>query len=202
VHRITVLPGDGIGPEVTREARRVLDAAARAAGLSLHFEEALIGGAAIDAQGTPLADETLELARGSRAVLLGAVGGPKWDKLPVDTRPERGLLRIRKELGLFANLRPAQVFPALVGAVDAAPEVVEGSTCSSCASSRAASTSASRAARRSSRVAARRATRWSYDESRSRASRRSRSSRRAGDGARSRTCTRRTCSRCRSSGSR
>jgi 3-isopropylmalate dehydrogenase len=126
VHRILVLPGDGIGPEVTREARRVLEAAAQTARIPLQFEEGLIGGAAIDAHGTPLSDDTLAVARGSRAVLLGAVGGPKWDKLPVDRRAERGLLRIRKELGLFANLRPAQVFPALVGASTLRREVVEG----------------------------------------------------------------------------
>jgi 3-isopropylmalate dehydrogenase len=126
VQRILVLPGDGIGPEVTREARRVLEAAAKGAGIPLHFEQALVGGAAIDAEGTPLAEETLELARGSRAVLFGAVGGPKWDKLSVDRRPERGLLRLRKELGLFANLRPAQVFPALAGASTLREEVVAG----------------------------------------------------------------------------
>ncbi|MEM7413733.1 MAG: 3-isopropylmalate dehydrogenase [Myxococcota bacterium] len=124
--RILILPGDGIGPEVTREARRVLEAAADGAGRQLSFEEGLIGGASIDALGTPLGDESLEKARASRAVLLGAVGGPKWDAMPVDTRPERGLLRIRKELGLFANLRPAQVFPALADASSLRPEVVEG----------------------------------------------------------------------------
>src|SRR5262249_37925891 len=80
-------------------------------GLSLEFEPQLIGGASIDAHGTPLRDEVVARARESRAVLLGAVGGPKWDALPVDKRPEKGLLRIRKELGLFANLRPATVFP-------------------------------------------------------------------------------------------
>jgi 3-isopropylmalate dehydrogenase len=126
LHRILVLPGDGIGPEVTREARRVLEAAAQAARIPLRFEQGLIGGAAIDAHGTPLSDETLAQAAGSRAVLLGAVGGPKWDKLPVDRRAERGLLRIRKELGLFANLRPAQVFPALADASTLRREVVEG----------------------------------------------------------------------------
>ena len=124
--RILVLPGDGIGPEVTREARRVLEAVARRHGPKLAFEEGLIGGAAIDARGTPLPDEVVERARGARAVLLGAVGGPKWDRMPVDARPEKGLLRIRKELGLFANLRPAAVFPALVGASSLRPEVVEG----------------------------------------------------------------------------
>jgi 3-isopropylmalate dehydrogenase len=126
LHSILVLPGDGIGPEVTREARRVLEAAATRAGLALRFEEAAIGGASIDAHGTPLTDAALALARRSRAVLLGAVGGPKWDAMPVDTRPERGLLRIRKELGLFANLRPAQVFPALADASTLRREVVEG----------------------------------------------------------------------------
>ena len=126
MQRIVLLPGDGIGPEVTAQARRVLEAVAAKHGLSLDFEEALIGGASIDAHGTPLTDEVVERCRQSRAVLLGAVGGPKWDAMPVDTRPERGLLRIRKELGLFANLRPASVFPALVAASALRPEVVDG----------------------------------------------------------------------------
>jgi 3-isopropylmalate dehydrogenase len=126
MERILLLPGDGIGPEVTREAQRALDAAAHAAGLKLGFDEDLIGGASIDARGTPLSDETLARARESRAVLLGAVGGPKWDGYPVDRRPEKGLLRIRKELGLFANLRPASVLPALVDASTLRPEVVRG----------------------------------------------------------------------------
>ncbi len=124
--RILVLAGDGIGPEVTAQARRVLDAAAKRAGLSLHYEEALIGGASIDALGTPLSDAAIALARSCRAVLLGAVGGPRWDHLGVDRRPERGLLRIRKELSLFANLRPASVFPALADASTLKREVVEG----------------------------------------------------------------------------
>jgi 3-isopropylmalate dehydrogenase len=124
--RIVLLPGDGIGPEVTREARRVLEAACARRGRRLEFTEGLIGGASLDAHGTPLADAVVKLARESRAVLLGAVGGPKWDAAPVDRRPERGLLRIRKELGLFANLRPATVFPALAGASTLRPEVVEG----------------------------------------------------------------------------
>jgi 3-isopropylmalate dehydrogenase len=126
MHRILLLPGDGIGPEVTVEARRVLEAAARRADLALEFEEALIGGASIEALGTPLADAALERARTCRAVILGAVGGPKWDGMPFAERPERGLLRIRKELGLFANLRPAVVFPALSAASTLRPEVVEG----------------------------------------------------------------------------
>ncbi len=126
MERILLLPGDGIGPEVTREAQRALAVAARRAGLKLEFQEDLIGGASIDAHGTPLTDRALSRARESRAVLMGAVGGPKWDALPVDRRAERGLLRIRKELGLFANLRPAAVLPALVGASSLRPEVVEG----------------------------------------------------------------------------
>jgi len=126
VERIVVLPGDGIGPEVTVQARRVLEAVAERHGLDLGFEEALIGGSSIDAHGTPLTDDVVALCRDSRAVLLGAVGGPRWDDMPVDTRPERGLLRIRKELGLFANLRPASVFPALVAASSLRPEVVDG----------------------------------------------------------------------------
>ena len=123
---ILVLPGDGIGPEVTAEARRVLEAVADRFGLSLSFEEALIGGASIDAHGTPLTDAVVDQARKSRAVLLGAVGGPKWDELSVDVRPEKGLLRIRKELGLFANLRPANIFPALADASSLRREIVDG----------------------------------------------------------------------------
>jgi len=121
-----MFPGDGIGPEVTREARRVLEAAAARFDRKLEFEHALIGGSSIDAHGTPIDDDAIALARSCRAVLLGAVGGPKWDDLPVDRRPERGLLRVRKELELFANLRPASVFPALAGASTLRPEVVEG----------------------------------------------------------------------------
>ncbi len=126
MHRILLLPGDGIGPEVTAEARRVLEAAAGRFGLDLAFDEGEIGGSAIDACGDPLPDEVVDRARSCRAILLGAVGGPRWDHLPVDRRPEKGLLRIRKELGLFANLRPAQVFPALIEASSLRPEVVEG----------------------------------------------------------------------------
>jgi 3-isopropylmalate dehydrogenase len=124
--RIVVLPGDGIGPEVTREAQRVLARAASAHGIGIDFEEALIGGASIDVHGTPLTDDVVASCRDAQAVLLGAVGGPKWDDLSVAIRPEKGLLRIRKELGLFANLRPASVFPALVAASSLRPELVEG----------------------------------------------------------------------------
>jgi 3-isopropylmalate dehydrogenase len=124
--RILLLPGDGIGPEVTAQAVRVLQGAADRFGLEIALEDGLIGGAAIDANGTPLDDATVERARSCRAVLLGAVGGPKWDAMPVATRPEKGLLRIRKELGLFANLRPAAVIPALAEASALRPEVVDG----------------------------------------------------------------------------
>ena len=123
--RILLLPGDGIGPEVTEQARRALVAAAERAGIGLAFENALIGGCSLDAHGTALSDEALELARSCRAVLLGAVGGPKWDGQGGE-RPEAGLLRIRKELGLFANLRPATVYAALADASALRAEVVSG----------------------------------------------------------------------------
>ena len=126
MNRILLLPGDGIGPEVVREARAVLELVSRRFDLKLEFEEALIGGSAIDAEETPLSDATVARARECQAVLLGAVGGPKWDDMPVDIRPEKGLLRIRKELGLFANLRPASVFPALAAASSLRPEIVDG----------------------------------------------------------------------------
>jgi 3-isopropylmalate dehydrogenase len=123
---ILLLPGDGIGPEVTRQARRVLEAAAERFDRKLEFEEGLIGGAAIDATGSPLPDDVVATARRCGAVLMGAVGGPKWDGLDIDVRPERGLLRIRKELGLFANLRPARLVPALIAASSLRPEVIDG----------------------------------------------------------------------------
>ena len=126
MERVLLLPGDGIGPEVAKEAHRILEAVAARHGLQLSCSEALIGGASLDACGSPLTDEVLAEAKRSRAVLLAAVGGPKWDTLPMDLRPEKGLLRIRKELGLFANLRPANVFPALADASTLRREVVEG----------------------------------------------------------------------------
>jgi 3-isopropylmalate dehydrogenase len=126
LNRIIVLPGDGIGPEVTREAVRVLGAAASKAGINLEFEEALIGGISLDTHDNPLTDDVVALCRESRAVLLGAVGGPKWDANPMEMKPEKGLLRIRKELGLFANLRPATVFDALVASSALRPEIVAG----------------------------------------------------------------------------
>lgn len=113
---ILLLPGDGIGPEILAQGAGVLLAVAQKFGHEVNFEEASIGGAAIDEYGTPLPVETVELCRGADAVFLGAVGGPAWDDLPPDKRPERGLLGIRKELGLFANLRPATLFPELADA--------------------------------------------------------------------------------------
>src|SRR5438552_5598019 len=125
-YRIAVLPGDGIGQEVTREAVRVLEAVAKGAGVAFEFEQALVGGAAIDATGRPLAPGALELCRQSHAILFGAVGGPKWDDVAHEQRPERGLLALRKELDLYANLRPAKCFPMLVDASPLKRSVVEG----------------------------------------------------------------------------
>ncbi len=125
-YRIAVLPGDGIGPEVTAEAVRVLEAVGKRSGVSFAFTTALIGGAAIDATGGPLPKETLELCRSSQAILFGAVGGPKWDHLPQEQKAERGLLAIRKDLDLYANLRPAVCFPMLVDASPLKRSVVEG----------------------------------------------------------------------------
>jgi 3-isopropylmalate dehydrogenase len=125
-YRIAVLPGDGIGPEVTREASRVLQAVARGAGVGLELEEAAIGGAAIDGHRTPLPEATLRLCRDSDAILFGAVGGPKWDHLRPAERPEAGILRIRKTLDLYANLRPARLYPMLVDSSPLKREVVQG----------------------------------------------------------------------------
>ena len=125
-HKIALLPGDGIGAEVTPEARRVLEVVGKAIGVSFEFEGGLVGGAAIDATGGPLPEASLRICRQADAILFGAVGGPKWDNLPQEARPERGLLRIRKELDLFANLRPAKCFPMLVDASPLKRSVVEG----------------------------------------------------------------------------
>ncbi|MCS6791717.1 MAG: 3-isopropylmalate dehydrogenase [Oscillatoriaceae bacterium SKW80] len=125
-YRITLLPGDGIGPEIMAVAVDVLKLVARQLDLYLEFQEALIGGAASDATGNPLPEETLEMCRKSDAVLLAAIGGYKWDTLPRHQRPETGLLALRAGLGLFANLRPAQVLPQLVDASSLKREVVEG----------------------------------------------------------------------------
>ena len=121
---ICVMPGDGIGPEIVEEALRVLNAAAKKFGHEFSTEEALIGGSAIDATGTPLPEATVEACKKADAVLLGAVGGPKWDTLDPAIRPEKGLLGIRKALGLFANLRPATLFPELAGACLLRPDIV------------------------------------------------------------------------------
>src|SRR5512132_3038634 len=125
-YKIAVLSGDGIGQEVTPEARRVLEVVGKATGASFEFEQALIGGAAIDATGEPLPPSTLRLCEQSDAILFGSVGGPKWDNLHQEKRPERGLLGLRKELDLFANLRPATCFPMLVDASPLKRSVVEG----------------------------------------------------------------------------
>ena len=124
--RITVLPGDGIGPEVTAAAVAVLQAVGQRFGQTFRMEEALIGGAAIDATGQALPPATAEACDRADAVLLGAVGGPKWEGKGFDKRPEAGLLRLRKDLGLFANLRPATVFAPLADASSLKPELVRG----------------------------------------------------------------------------
>ncbi|MDD6767866.1 MAG: isocitrate/isopropylmalate family dehydrogenase, partial [Coriobacteriaceae bacterium] len=125
--KICVLEGDGIGPEIMAEGIKVLQAVGAKHGAEFSFEKALIGGCAIDAAGDPLPAQTLDIARASDAVLLAAVGGPKWDTTDSSKpRPEQGLLRIRKELGLYTNLRPVQIFSALAGASTLRPEVIEG----------------------------------------------------------------------------
>ncbi len=124
--KILILAGDGIGPEVMREARRVLDWLDRRRGIRFELEEDLVGGAAIDARGSPLAESTLALAKAADAVLFGAVGGPAWDRLGFDRRPEIAILGLRRELGLFANLRPAKVFDPLVSASSLKPDIVQG----------------------------------------------------------------------------
>jgi 3-isopropylmalate dehydrogenase len=123
--KIAILPGDGIGPEIVREAERVLDVLA-SEGLPIERARGAIGGAGYESAGHPLPPETLDLAQAADAVLLGAVGGPKYDTLPRDKRPERGILGLRKALGLFANLRPALLYPELAGASTLKPEVVAG----------------------------------------------------------------------------
>lgn len=124
--KIAVLPGDGIGPEVVREGSQVLSQVASLNGFRVEFEEGLVGGASIDAYGKPLTDSVLKLAKESDAVLLGAMGGPKWDGLDYSIRPERALLALRQELGLFANLRPVRLFSALASASTLRREIVEG----------------------------------------------------------------------------
>jgi len=123
---IAVLPGDGIGPEVVAEGLKVLRAVASRFGHQFSFHEALIGGCAIDVTGSPLPAETVAVCRAADAILLGAVGGPKWDDPQARVRPEQGLLGIRKELGLFANLRPVRIYPQLIDASPLRPERLQG----------------------------------------------------------------------------
>jgi 3-isopropylmalate dehydrogenase len=123
--KVCVLPGDGIGPEIVGQAVRVLESLRRD-GIKLEMETALLGGCAVDATGAPYPEATRRMAREADAVLLGAVGGPQYDTLPREKRPERGLLGIRKDLGLFANLRPAVLYPELANASSLKPEVVAG----------------------------------------------------------------------------
>ena len=125
-HRILLLPGDGIGPEVVEQAKRVLEATAGVFDLDLIFDSADLGGVAIDRHGEPYPEATRLLARQADAILLGAVGGPKWDALPAGERPERGLLAIRSDLDLFCNLRPAMLYPQLADASSLKPDLVAG----------------------------------------------------------------------------
>jgi 3-isopropylmalate dehydrogenase len=124
--RLLLLPGDGIGPEVMREVRRVIDWMDRRRAVGFDVSEDLVGGAAIEARGVPITEATVERAKAADAVLFGAVGGPQWDKLGFEKRPELAILTLRRELGLFANLRPAVVFDALIEASTLKPEVIKG----------------------------------------------------------------------------
>ncbi|MBM5800256.1 MAG: 3-isopropylmalate dehydrogenase [Cyanobacteria bacterium K_DeepCast_35m_m2_023] len=125
-YRITLLAGDGIGPEITAVARQLLDVVSRTHGFALTYDEQPMGGAAIDACGEPLPDSTLAACKASDAVLLAAIGSPQYDSLPRETRPETGLLGLRAGLGLFANLRPVKIMPALASASSLKPEVIDG----------------------------------------------------------------------------
>ena len=125
-YKIGVIKGDGIGPEIIDEAIKVLDAVSVAEGFNLKYEEMLLGGAAIDETGVPLPEETIQGVKKCDAVLFGAIGGPKWDELDRHLRPESGLLALRKEMGTFANLRPAMVYDELVNASSLKPEVIQG----------------------------------------------------------------------------
>ncbi|MFA5461467.1 MAG: 3-isopropylmalate dehydrogenase [Sulfurimonas sp.] len=126
IYKIALIKGDGIGPEIIDEAVKVLDAIASCCNLEFSYEEALMGGCAYDITGDPLPQETINISLKSDAVLFGAIGGAKWDNLPREKRPESGLLRFRKELGVYANLRPATVFDELINASSLKPEVVKG----------------------------------------------------------------------------
>src|SRR5262244_1888511 len=126
IHNLLLLPGDGIGPEVMAEVKRVIDLFNKSGPERFNTEEALVGGCCYDAHGVAITDATMERAKAADAVIFGAVGGPKWDKVPYDVRPEAGLLRLRKDLALFANIRPAIVYPALADSSPLKREVVEG----------------------------------------------------------------------------
>jgi len=125
-YKITLIKGDGIGPEIIDEAVKVIDAVASCSGFSINYDEALMGGCAYDLTGDPLPQETITKSLSSDAVLFGAIGGEKWDTLPREKRPESGLLRFRKELGVYANLRPAVVYDELINASSLKPDVVDG----------------------------------------------------------------------------
>jgi 3-isopropylmalate dehydrogenase len=125
-YKIAIIKGDGIGPEIVDEAIKVLDAVSVKSGFELSYQDYLMGGIAIDVTGDPLPGETVKGALGADATLFGAIGGPKWDELPREKRPESGLLRFRKELGVYANLRPAQVYKELANASTLKPEIIEG----------------------------------------------------------------------------
>ncbi|MFT7129041.1 MAG: 3-isopropylmalate dehydrogenase [Gammaproteobacteria bacterium] len=124
--KVLVISGDGIGPEITVETRKVLDVVNTKFDLGMDFDEALLGGAALDATGVPMPEETLEKARASDAILFAAIGGPKWDGVDRQLRPEKGLLQIRSSLELFGNLRPAILYPQLADASSLKPEIVSG----------------------------------------------------------------------------
>jgi 3-isopropylmalate dehydrogenase len=125
-HKLLLLAGDGIGPEVMAEVKRLIDFFAKKRIASFDLDEALVGGCCYDAHGVAITDDTMAKAHACEAVIFGAVGGPKWDKVPYDVRPEAGLLRLRKDLGLFANIRPAICYPALAESSSLKREVVEG----------------------------------------------------------------------------
>ncbi len=125
-YKITLIKGDGIGPEIIDEAVKVLDAVASCCNFHFSYDEALMGGIAYDVTGDPLPQETISKSLNSDAVLFGAIGGPQWDDLPREKRPESGLLRFRKELGVYANLRPAVVYDELINASSLKPEIIKG----------------------------------------------------------------------------
>lgn len=125
-YKITLIKGDGIGPEIIDEAVKVLDAVASCCDFHFDYDEALMGGCAYDITGDPLPQETIIKSLQSDAVLFGAIGGQKWDALPREKRPESGLLRFRKELGVYANLRPAVVYDELINASSLKPEIIKG----------------------------------------------------------------------------